>query len=116
MPFIIGILTNRWRVLFTPIDADDRKASCIVKACCALHNMLCTLNDHAYIPNGYVDQNLANGEIAPGFWRINSDQLHGMQAIPRGHALAATNTRSRFARWCSEEGAVEWQDHHINRV
>ena len=77
--------------------------------------MLCSLNDNAYLPPGYADQLLPDGNIAQGFWRLE-DNLVGMQAIPRGHAAAATTARNRFAQWFSEEGANEGQDNHINRI
>lgn len=48
-----GILTNRFRVLFTTIDANAEKATSIVKTCCVLHNMLCTVHDNVYIPAGF---------------------------------------------------------------
>ena len=113
---VFGILANRFRVLFTTMDADAEKATLVVRACCVLHNMLCTLADEVYLPAGYADQVQRDGHVAAGFWRVDNQNLDGMVATARGHAVAATNARNRFAQWFSEEGAVEWQDRHVTRV
>lgn len=99
----------------TAMDASPEKAAIIVKAACTLHNLLCTISDSCYIPAGYADQPLPNGEIINGFWRLENN-LAGLQAIPRGHALAATRVRNRYAHWFSEEGATDWQDTFLNRI
>ena len=113
---VFGILTNRFRVLFTTMDADAETASLVVRACCVLHNMLCTLADEVYLPAGYADQVQRDGHVAAGFWRVDNQNLDGMVATARGHAVAATNARNRFAQWFSEVGAVEWQGRHVTRV
>lgn len=77
--------------------------------------MLCTIGGPDYVPPGYADQLLPNGEVADGFWRVR-DNLPDMRAVPRGHAVAATNSRDRLSRWFSEEGAIDWQDQYINRL
>lgn len=111
-----GILTNRFRVLFTSMDADAEKATSIVRTCCVLHNMLCTLSDNAYVPPGFGDNVLPNGEVVGGVWRVNHQDLGRLAVAARGHAIAATDARNRMARWFSEEGAVDWQDALINRL
>lgn len=108
-----GILTSRWRVLFTTLDADEEKATNIVKATVVLHNMLCTVHDKAYNPAGFADAPLNGGNVVQGIWRAGSEPV-AVHTVPRGHAVAATNVRNRFAEWFSAEGRTEWQDDHIN--
>ena len=110
-----GILTNRFRVLFTTIDADAAKATSIVRACCVLHNMLLTVHDNVYLPAGFADNVLNDGNVAGGFWRANRQNLEGMAATARRHVDAATAARNRYAEWFSAQGAVDWQDQHVNR-
>ena len=110
-----GILTNWFRVLFTTIDADAAKATSIVRACCVLHNMLLTVHDNVYLPAGFADNVLNDGNVAGGFWRANRQNLEGMAATARRHVDAATAARNRYAEWFSAQGAVDWQDQHVNR-
>lgn len=102
-------------MLFTPLDADCEKATIIVKATCALHNMLCTVHDNAYIPAGYADQPMVDGNVVDGFWR-QENNLPALLARGRNHAAAASEVRTQYAAWFSAEGATEWQDQHINRL
>ena len=108
-------MTNRFRILFTPLDANSEKAARIVRATCALHNMLCTLKDNIYIPPGYADAPLPGGNIADGFWR-REHQLTDLAAVPRGHTQNASQVRLNYMNWFSNQGAVDWQDDHINRI
>ena len=89
-----GILSSRWRVLFTPMDADAAKATSIVRTCCVLHNMLCARADAAYAPPGFGDHLLTNGTVVDGLWRSNQQELDNIPAIARGHAVTATNARN----------------------
>lgn len=111
-----GILTSRFRILFTPLDAAPEKATKLVYAACTLHNMLSSVNDTVYNPPGYADVLLPGGNIIDGFWRQNN-QLAGMAAAaPRRHTEAATDVRNRYKQWFSREGSMDWQDNHINRI
>ena len=97
------------------MDADAERATTVVKATCALHNMLRTLDDEVYLPQGYADQRLPGGAIVNGFWR-GEQQLDGLAGRHRNHAVAAGNVRNAFAEWFSEQGQLDWRDQHINRV
>lgn len=111
-----GILANRFRVLFTTMDADPEKATSIVRTCCVLHNMLMTVRDDVYVPPGFADNLLPDGNVVEGFWRNDQINLGGLQPVARGHAATATTVRNHYAQWFSEEGAVTWQDRHITRI
>lgn len=111
-----GILANRWRFLFSPVDADPEKLTTMVHAACVLHNLLLTLSDSEYVPPGLGDTILPDGDIADGIWRMD-DQLQNIRQQPgRNHAVAATATREQLVEWCSGVGAREWQDRLLRRT
>lgn len=111
-----GILANRWRFLFTPVDSAPEKLTVMVRAAVVLHNILIAFSDTDYNPPGYSDVVLPTGDIANGLWRTNNDH----QGLPRlrgqNHAVAANNVRERFKEWFSGVGATSWQDGLIRRV
>ena len=77
--------------------------------------MMCSISDAAYLPAGYADQPLPDGDIVEGFWR-SERELVRMTALLRGHAVAATNVRNILADYFFDEGQVGWQDIILNRV
>jgi len=64
----LGILTQRWRILFKPITAEATKATKLVRTVCVLHNFLKKTDDKIYCPPGYSDQVSQDGNVTPGFW------------------------------------------------
>ena len=111
-----GILANRWRFLFTPVDTNPDKLSTMVYASCVLHNLLRSISDSSYAPTGYADT-VVNGHIVEGLWRADralEDNREGAQ--PRNHTQAASINRERLADWCSNQGARTWQDGYITRT
>lgn len=63
-----GILANRWRILLNRMLLTPEKATTITTVCCALHNMLITIQAarKTYIPEGFVDRELPTGTVLPG--------------------------------------------------
>ena len=114
--FLLGILTQRWRLLLRPVVADAEKCTVLVKAMCVLHNYLRTVNDVNYTPLGYVDHTTPAGEIREGFWRQQAvPPLQGLGVTARSATTAAMTIRNRFAEYFSGAGALDWQLDHINR-
>ena len=112
-----GILSNRWRFLFTPVDAKPEKLMIVLHASCVLHNLLCTVSDNDYNPPGYADTHTPTGELVDGFWRTEQQVLSRLAIHPaRNHTVAAAGVRESLVNWCSAEGAREWQDRFILRV
>lgn len=116
--FFVGILCQRWRIFFQPLQADENKAAILVKAACVLHNYLSYTNDNTYIPAGYADQRRENGEILLGGWRI-AGRATGMSAATgryRNHPADASTVREQFAAYFSSEtGSRPWQDEQLMR-
>ena len=50
-----SILTARWRIFSTPIEAFVVNAEKYTVGCIALHNYLCQTNNLSYCPNSFVD-------------------------------------------------------------
>lgn len=113
-----GILCQRWRVFFKPIQADGEKAAKLVKAGCVLHNFLTDIGDGNYMPVGFADVLQDDGNIRPGSWRIEGEFTAWAQPRIPGlnHTREATNVRNLFLDYFSSEaGRVSWQDDQINR-
>ncbi|XP_067944974.1 uncharacterized protein [Watersipora subatra] len=114
-----GVLSRRWQILFKMIQADQEKATNLVRAMCVLHNFLRTVNDTSYTPPGYLDIPNPDGSITPGFWRSQtqppSDQPNRTQ-LRRGGTAEAAGIRDRLVQYFSSpQGSVPWQDAHINK-
>lgn len=111
-----GILANRWRFLFTPVDAKPENLTSMIYAACILHNMLCSLSDYTYVPPGFADH-IVQGNIVEGLWRNDAQHLGEFEALPaRNHMVVAANHRDQLSRWFSEEGSRDWQDALITRL
>lgn len=113
----LGILSQRWRLLFRPIVAEPDKAVKLVKAMCVLHNYLRAVKDMSYCPSGFGDITLPNGVIRDGFWRHGDPvpHLQGVRTTSRSSSNAAAEIRERISHYFVNEGSVEWQYQHIHR-
>ena len=120
MPIIptLGILAQRWRLLFRPIVADPNKVTTLVKAMCVLHNFLLHTQDQDYCPPGFADSLSSSGEVADGFWRANgqsASSLEGLDITSRSLSTAGVEIRERLRAYFIDQGSVDWQYQHINR-
>lgn len=116
LSFVVGILANRWRLLFTTIIGSPKNVTLIIKAICVLHNFLRTEEDSTYHPIGYSDR-VRDGRIIEGFWRssANSDSLHSVGAsVSHNYSLTANQVREYFTTYFIEAGAVSWQEEYVN--
>nr|CAI5842953.1 unnamed protein product [Callosobruchus analis] len=43
-----GILSNKWRIFHRPLNVSFRLAKKIIKACCVLHNFVCSRDGYAF--------------------------------------------------------------------
>ena len=113
---ILGVLTQRWKMVQGPIVGDPKNIEQMIAATCVLHNYLCINNDRTYLPPGSVDAIYGQGDGNPGYWRTEGNMLP--QAAPtaaRNHTANAANARAEFTDYFCNEGAVEWQYEHIHR-
>ena len=67
----LGILAARFGVLHTMMRLSSDKATKVVLACCALHNMLISKFSRFYCPPGSIDYENENGDVITGSWREN---------------------------------------------
>lgn len=97
-----GILAQRWRIYFRPLNCKLHLVNKIVKATTILHNYLCSKG--SFSPVGTPEEIL---EAYNKAWK----------PIPRYGAQAskeATEIRNHFVKYfMSEEGSVPWQWNHI---
>lgn len=67
-----GIMSSRWRILYTNISTHPQRVDNIVMAIICLHNFLMTVNNNEkknnrrYCPRSYIDQEMDNGRITLG--------------------------------------------------
>ena len=64
-----GIVTSRWGIFLTSIQADIKNAEIFVLSCIALHNYLMQTNCSKYSTSGFVNHENKTWSIKPGEWR-----------------------------------------------
>lgn len=101
-----GLLCQVFRVFFTPIAISPQTCDDLILSACCLHN---------FIRSGYLERNnipffhFDNAAISPT----------GLAEIRRTGGFAnqeGFHIREAFTNFFSEEGAVDWQDHHVTRL
>lgn len=88
-----GVLTNKWRVLHTPILVEPEFCDNIVKACCILHNFVRKRDG-----SNYEDAEL-NCDV----------QLPNLQFNGRNVSSRGVEIRDNYANYFMNEGAVPFQ-------
>lgn len=111
-----GIWSARWRVLKKAIAMQEDTADEIIWATICLHNFLrkreLLLNpaDRAYCPPNFVDQQDENGNIIPGLWRNDAEQLPDIYQPNRVVANRASEMRETLKDYFqTPAGKVPWQ-------
>lgn len=109
-----GILSSRWRILRKPIIASLDTVESITKAVVVLHNWImghqCSSTN--YCPSDYVDKEDENGNIIPGQWRRDLDNLaiYNMQCMGSNmYKKNVESIRENLALYFCSEGAVSFQ-------
>lgn len=121
---VFGIMSSKFRVMRRTMYLDEVKASKVVLAVCALHNMLMSQEKDLYAPLGSYDTETADGEIIPGAWRQDiADNSQVSDATndtnDTTNDLNETNSTPKEIReifknyFMSGEGAVHWQNKMI---
>lgn len=106
-----GIISSVFRVLQKPMLLEPEKAEVITAAIVYLHNFLRERSTNTYTPHGTLDYEI-DGELIPGSWR-NDQEMTSMLPIqrrPRRSAAAFDKIRDELADYCSNDGALEWQN------
>lgn len=93
-----GIMSGKFRVMTKAMETSVDNAVIITKAVCILHNMI--------IEEEGVATNTADDMIE------TNDALHTSDSVDRGATKLAKNIRDSFTEYfCSDEGAVPWQNY-----
>lgn len=108
-----GILSSRFKIFKRSVNLDPQKVSKIVLACCHLHNYLS--KSEKYIRNNDADfENMNTGEIRPGSWRTESQELISTPRLRGNPTIEAKAVRDEFCEYFNTTGAVPWQYRCLN--
>lgn len=91
-----GIMCNKWRILYRPIDVKIDFAIDIVKAICVLHNLV-------RMRDGIKQDDMINPAPLP-----NVDPTNSGRAIHE-----ADNIRTKFTNYFITEGKLNWQKNMV---
>lgn len=108
-----GILTSVFRIFSSKINLGPDKATSVVMAALALHNLLRTKSSDSYTPKGYADE-IIGDDIIEGQWRhVNSNNSIIEALPPRKHGnnakKSAEDVRDIFANHFYGPGQLPWQ-------
>lgn len=107
-----GILSARWRILRTTINADVTNIDLMVKAVVVLHNFCQTELHSQYCPPEYMD----NAGETDGIWRLEGPILQSVGRIGANVAKREIyKLRDNLAQYFVTEGQVTWQNKFINK-
>ena len=96
-----GILSARFRVLFTKIDAHPHVVRDIVKATCVLHNML---------SNGITPAEPARQQSSN-----DTDGFLNLQRVGNKGSQTSIAIRDKFCSYFNENDRLTWQLDHVQR-
>ena len=89
------------------------KATTVVLACCALHNMLLSKSSRSYCPPGSIDYENENGDVITGSWRengsSNSSNFRSMPKCKERSPKNAEDMRDIICYYVNGPGAIPWQ-------
>ena len=100
-----GILSSTWRILLRRIDLEPHKVSCLVLACCALHNLI---QRNRPAPQGGAPAQLEPQQPA------EQVEMPGLDAVRLRPAEDARLVRQSFCDYVNTVGAVPWQNNMVN--
>ena len=108
-----GILAARFGVLHTMMRLGPDKATNVVLACCALHNMLLCKSSCSYCPPGSMDYENENGDVITCSWResasSNSSNFRSMSKCKERSPKNAEDMRDIICYYVNGPGAIPWQ-------
>lgn len=109
-----GIMSSRFRVLLSSINACPAKASTIVMACCYLHNYLRKRNVQAYLDTGFGVDDVSSTQVNEGNFRSDKQPIPLAPTCSRNATSSAKTVRDAFCNYFNNEGSVSWQGSRID--
>lgn len=112
---VFGIITQKFRILKSPLSGSLRLTRAIVKAIVVLHNFIKRrdVGRNNYMTPGLVDEEKEDGTFTPGSWREASDTQPGLHDINRPVENSATESgkriRDQFCSFFNGPGAIKFQ-------
>lgn len=114
---VFGIMSAVFRVLRKPMLLQPENATLVVNALAHLHNFL-RINRRSrdlYTPPGSFDRDNL-GVITPGSWRADIEENTGLMYLEDEQQETAQivpqEIREEISNYCSQEGAVPWQNEY----
>ena len=104
-----GILAARFRVLYTMMCLDPKKARNVVLSCCTLHIMQLSKSSQSYCPAGSIDYEDENGKVIPGSWRRdigNTGNFISLSKYRERHPKNTDDMREILCDYVNGPGAV----------
>lgn len=102
-----GILSQVFRIFFTPIHLLPETVDDVIVVCCCLHNMM---------REGYLSRcGRANYELDPNV-ALPTENLLPLRATGGYANVSGFTVRNTFASYFVEEGKVAWQDSKVHRT
>ena len=110
-----GIMSVRFRVLYSMMCLNAENATQVTLACCALHNMLMVKASSIYAPPDTFDHEFLNGKEQLGTWRKNAEKTN-FTALPKTKERCSRNAeemRNLLCEYVNGPGAIPWQYRHV---
>ena len=82
----------------TKVSIGPDKATMITLAALLLHNMLRELLWKSYIPEGFLDEEIENGELVQGSWRDDCLTCSVLKDLATGHSNNRSSTHAESIR------------------
>jgi len=117
-----GIMTSRWRILNTPINASTENIEKYILAIIVLHNYLRLTDNACYCPKGFADSIASNGDFVPGDWRSLVNNTNPLMTNLQSVRGSRYRQDAIFMRNCLKEyvnsafGKLDWQLDHVRRT
>ena len=106
-----GIWSNRFCLFSTRALLTPDKAVIAIMASLALPNMLRTKSSQSYTPTGFIDFEVANGNVVQGGWReCSTPNLVPLQCENGGRqSLSGKQIRQKLCDYFNGLAQVPWQ-------
>ena len=107
-----GILSSKWRIFKTPINAHVETVENIIKCCVCLHNWINADKTINYVGSELIDRE-ENNVLIDGSWRQESSNFMPLQSTTANPTYSSKAIRDNFAEYFMGTGKVDWQNNSV---